>query len=147
MFVPSDILEFRPLCKHVPIECKDLLDIIDEGDRMAAKCKVEEAIDSYNKAMQYVMANFGGFHEKLAMVHKKLSNIYFRIGELDTALLFASHSCSIFESIFGIDHIETIENYNLLAFYHYSKQSFETAESFMLKAIYLNQTAYGECYP
>jgi len=47
---------------------------------MTEKCKVEEAIESYNKSIQFMMNNFGNLHDKLALVHKKISNIYFRIG-------------------------------------------------------------------
>jgi hypothetical protein len=72
---------------------------------MILNFQVEEAIDAYNKAVQYIFTSFGGAHHKLAEVHKKISNIYFKIGEIDTALLFANHSCEMYETIYGEDHI------------------------------------------
>ena len=41
MFYPENILELNALTKHIPIENKHLLELIEEGDRMAEKCKVE----------------------------------------------------------------------------------------------------------
>ena len=54
--------------------------MIQDGDKMIAKCQVEEAIEFYNRAMHYIITNLGGLHEKLGLIHKKISNIYFRIG-------------------------------------------------------------------
>jgi hypothetical protein len=55
-----------------------------------------------------MMNNFGNLHDKLALVHKKISNIYFRIGEIDTALIFATNSCRMLEQVVGVTHIETL---------------------------------------
>ena len=52
-----------------------------------------------------MMNNFGTLHDKLALVHKKISNIYFRIGEINRALLFAPNSCRMLEHIYGVSHI------------------------------------------
>jgi hypothetical protein len=40
LFSPENILEINALTKHIPIENKHLIDLIEEGDRMTEKCKV-----------------------------------------------------------------------------------------------------------
>lgn len=71
--------------------------LIAEGDNFLSQFFVEEAIDSYNKAIQYILTTFGGNNEKLPLIHKRLSFIYFKIGDIETALLFGTHSLGMFE--------------------------------------------------
>lgn len=42
----------------------------------------------YNQAINYASTNFGIMTEELAMLNKKIAEIYFRIGEIDAAVLF-----------------------------------------------------------
>ena len=47
-------------------------------------------------------------HEKLGTIYKKFSHLHFKIGDVDSALLFAINSHEICENILGFDHVETI---------------------------------------
>lgn len=51
------------------------------------------------------MLNLGVMTENFVLAHKKLSEIYFRIGEIDAALLFAHHGENLLEKYYGVEHI------------------------------------------
>jgi hypothetical protein len=46
--------------------------------------------------------------EDLALLNKKISEIYFRIGEVDTAVVFIHCGQKMCEKIFGESHVETL---------------------------------------
>jgi hypothetical protein len=58
------------------------------------------------------------------MIHKKLSFIYFKIGDIETALLFGSHSLGMLEEFYGLEHVETIDNLAMMGTYHFADRNF-----------------------
>ena len=97
--------------------------------------------------MQYVFTSFNGVHEKLALINKKLAGLYFKIGDAEAACLFAVSSCEIYEVLLGREHVETIEAYAMISVYQFARKKVQAAEWYLLKAIFLAQWAYSECYP
>lgn len=65
--------------------------------------------------------------DKFVLAHKKLSEIYFRIGEIDAAILFGHHGEKLLEKFYGLDHIETLEIYSMLSQLYFMKRKFNVA--------------------
>lgn len=59
----------------------------------------------YNQAINYASTNFGIMTEELAMLNKKIAEIYFRIGEIDAAVLFGHCGERMCERIYGESHV------------------------------------------
>ena len=66
-------------------------------------------------------------HEKLGTIYKKFSHLHFKIGDVDSALLFAINSHEICENILGFDHVETIEALMMIGIYHFARKKFDSA--------------------
>lgn len=86
-------------------------------------------------------------NEQLAFLNKKIAEVYFRLGEIEAAILFMDCSAKIFEKIHGLSDVETLECYNLLSQFYFFKRNFELSESYMLRMIQVSTVAYGEEYP
>lgn len=114
---------------------------------MVSKFFVEEAIEAYNRAAQYIVTSYGGAHEKLASINKKMASIYFKIGDIDASIMFAEHSCEMYKAIYGHDHVEAIDNYLLLGLFHFARREYAAAEYYILDAIFVATVTYSECYP
>jgi tetratricopeptide (TPR) repeat protein len=85
--------------------------------------------------------------EQFGFLNKKLAQIYFRVGEIETAMALIQCGQKMCERIYGESHVETFECYNLLSQFYFFVNNFETAEYYLLKAIHLSTLAYGEEYP
>ena len=66
-----------------------------------AKYQLEEAFEAYNKALQYVFNVYNGIHQKLALINKKIADIYFKVGDIEMATLSALNACEIYEKLLG----------------------------------------------
>ncbi len=81
-FTADNILNFNIRTTHTNPDKKQLEKLITQGDQFLTQFMVEQSIESYNKAIQYILTTFGGNNEKLPIIHKKLSFIYFKIGDI-----------------------------------------------------------------
>jgi hypothetical protein len=59
-FSVEHIYGFGARCSHTTPDKKELDQLIEEGDNLLAQFFVEESIESYNKAIQYILTTFGG---------------------------------------------------------------------------------------
>jgi hypothetical protein len=94
-----------------------------------------------------MFTSFGEMHEKLGLMYKKFSHLHFKVGDIESAVVFATNSYEIYEHLLGFDHVETIEALMMIGIYNFGKKKFDAAEYYLLKAIFLAKFAYSECYP
>ena len=83
----------------------------------------------------------------MPLLHKKLSFIYFKIGDIETALLFGTNALAMLEEFYGLEHVETIDCLTFLGVYYIGKRAFVDAEECFMKAIYYSGLAFGGAYP
>jgi hypothetical protein len=108
IFSEEHISNIVPKVKVRISEPKEVNEWIEEGDKLSNKFQIEEAFEAYNKAFQYMFTSFGEVHEKLGLMYKKFSNLHFKVGDVDSAVLFAINSHEIYENLLGFDHVESI---------------------------------------
>lgn len=94
-----------PLVKHINFKNRYLEALTQEADSLIAHKRVEEAIDTYNQAINFATTNFGIITEELAALNKKVAEIYFRIGEVEAALMFINCAQKMYEKIYGESHV------------------------------------------
>lgn len=51
--------------------------------------------------MQFIFNVYNGIHQKLALINKKIADIYFKVGDIDMATLSALNACEIYEKLLG----------------------------------------------
>lgn len=103
---------------------------------MVGRFQIDEAFDSYNKAFQYVFSTLGEQHQKLGLMYKKFAGLHSKVGDLQAAVMFSLHSYEIYNSIEGVDHVETIEALAMVGVYEFGRRRFAAAEYYLLKAIF-----------
>jgi hypothetical protein len=79
-------LELQAIPKHIPLENTETQKIIEAADSHLAIFKVEEAMELYNTAVQYLTGLYGGLHRDIARVHHKIATIYYRLTDYDSAI-------------------------------------------------------------
>lgn len=85
--------------------------------------------------------------EELAILNKKVGEIYFRIGEVDAAIMFINCAQKICEKIYGESYVDTIECYHLSSQFFFFIRNFPVAEFYLIKAIHISTVSFGEEYP
>lgn len=76
-------------------------------------------------------------------MYKKFSHLHFKVGDVDSAVIFAMNSYEIYDHLLGFDHVETIEALMMIGIYNFGRKKFDAAEYYLLKAIFLAKFAYS----
>ena len=75
--------------------------MIERADQHLAKFQIEEAIELYNNAVQYMVGLYGGMSDEIAAVHHKIASVYYKLGGFDTAIMCERSSLELLEALYG----------------------------------------------
>jgi tetratricopeptide (TPR) repeat protein len=146
-FQPENIVELQAIPKHILLESIETTNIIEAADAQLALFKVEEAMELYNTAVQYLSGLYGGLHRDIAKVHHKIATIYYRLTDYDSAISCENNSLEILKLLYGEDNVDTIECISNIGLYYFSKGNKDKALYYLYKSLFLCNFAFGESYP
>ncbi|GHV96154.1 hypothetical protein AGMMS50293_24740 [Spirochaetia bacterium] len=101
-------------------------------------------IDLYSNIIKIQIEIYGEIHEKIATTQSDLGYIYFKSGNIDTALECESKSLKIRQKVFGDEHLLTATSYfNIGAICNSLKQYEKSLENYF-KSLEIRKKSYGE---
>ncbi|XP_029304608.1 LOW QUALITY PROTEIN: clustered mitochondria protein homolog [Cottoperca gobio] len=147
VFGEEDVVNMFPVVKHLKPTATDATQLVQHAQVAVQQGLLKDGYELISQALTLFSSVCGVLHEDVSMCLRLLGRICYILGEYADALSHQEKVVLSSERIQGIDHPQTIQDYNDLALYCFAGGQLPISLRLLYRARYLTLLVSGEDHP
>lgn len=146
-FTEEDILNMFPIVKHISPRANDAFNYFQSGQRKISEGHIRDGYDYISEALNLFNSVYGPLHPDIVQCLRLLARINYVLGDYSEACSYQQKAVLMSEKVNGIDHSQTITEYNFLALYSFANSQISASLKFLYRTRYLLSLVHSQNHP